>query len=108
LLRFARGPAPHDLFASQREQAMRDAIAEVSAALKTLNKPSPWSDEIKASDEFLAPLFTAYYQKLGRPNIMAKQRFHELVDFIEPEDVDAEICEKLNAIVEVARQAKPL
>jgi len=32
LLRFARGPAPHDLFASQREQAMRDAIAEVSAA----------------------------------------------------------------------------
>ena len=108
LLRFARGPAPHDLFASQREQAMRDAIAEVSAALKTLNKPSPWSDEIKASDEFLAPLFTAYYQKLGRPNIMAKQRFHELVDFIEPEDVDAEICEKLDAIVEVARQAKPL
>jgi predicted ATPase len=108
LLRFARGPAPHDLFASQREQAMRDAIAEVSAALKTLNKPSPWSDEIKASDEFLAPLFTAYYQKLGRPSIMGKQRFHELVDFIEPEDVDAEICEKLNAIVEVARQAKPL
>jgi hypothetical protein len=39
---------------------------------------------------------------------MGKQRFHELVDFIEPEDVDAEICEKLNAIVEVARQAKPL
>ena len=105
LFRFARGPAPHDLFAEKREQTMREAIAEVSAALRTLNKPAPWSDEIKVSDEFLAPLFAAYYRKLNQPNIMDKRRFRELVDFIEPDDFDPEINEKLDAIVEVAQRA---
>ena len=47
-----------------RKQAMREAISEVTAALGTLNKPSPWSPDIKATDDFLDPLFKRFFKKL--------------------------------------------
>ena len=48
LLAYARHVLlPDDLFGQaeirEREQAMREAIAEVTKALKTLNKSDPWS-----------------------------------------------------------------
>lgn len=109
LLKFARssGYSPDDLFASQREQAMHEAIAEVTAALETLGKPDPWSDEIKASEDFLRPLFQSYFRRLGQPNTMDKSDFYILTDYMIPEDVDAEIGDKLDAILEVARRAHP-
>ncbi len=64
LLRFARGSPPADLFAQSREQAMREAIAEVSAALEMLNRPAPWSDEIKASGDFFSPALRSLLPKV--------------------------------------------
>lgn len=47
---------------------MNEAIHEVSAALATLGKPDPFGPQIKASDEFLAPVFQKYFEKLGARN----------------------------------------
>ena len=57
---------------------MRDAIAEVESALKASGMPSPWSDDIKASDEFLDPVFASYFRRLNLPNLMAKKNYDEL------------------------------
>jgi len=90
-----------------RLNAMQEAIIEVGNALKTLGKGSPWDNNIKVSDDFLTPLFENYYRKLGLPNIMAKKNFHELARFVPKEKIDPEVREKLDAIVHVAKSAKP-
>lgn len=111
LLTYARAEHPTDLFAlaerQQREQAMNDSIAEVTAALRTLGKPEPWSEDIKASDDFLAPPFQKYFERLGLPNLMSKNNYHTLAGLADKEQLDPEVAEKLDAIVKVALQANP-
>ncbi len=91
----------------KRLDAMRAAIEEIESALKALGKGSPWSADIKASDEFLDPLFAAYFKKLGLPNLMAKKNFYDLAEYVPETEMDPEICKKLNAIVAVADGATP-
>jgi len=102
---------PDDLFGlaerQRREQAMREAIAEVSTALKTLGRPDPWSPDIKASDDFLDPLFKKYFEKLGLPNLLRKTDYHILARLVPREKIDPEVVEKLDAIATVAQKAKP-
>lgn len=111
LLAYARHDLPDDLFgqaeSQQREQAMREAIAEVTGALKTLNKPDPWSVDVKASDEFLDPLFKKFFEKLKLPLQLRKAEYHVLASLAPRDKLDREIAEKLDAIVGVAQRAKP-
>ena len=93
--------------ASRRLKAMQEAITEIEAALERLDKGSPWGSDIKASDEFLTPLFKAYFDKLELPNLMAKKQFYELASHVPEEKIDPEISEKLDTIVRVAESAKP-
>ena len=111
LLAYAKHDLPDDLFgraeSPRREQAMREAIAEVTGALQTLNKPDPWSPDLKATDEFFDPLFKKYFQKLGLPLQLRKSDYHILAGLVSKKALDAEITEKLDAIVAVADKAKP-
>ena len=86
--------------------AMQEAIKEIETALQSLYQISPWSPDTKASDEFLVPLFVAYYKKLGLPNLMAKSNFHKLAKFVPDSEFDPEIREKLDAIAHVAQKAE--
>ena len=86
---------------------MEDSIQQVSAALATLEKPGPWSPDVKASDDFLDPLFRAYFKKLEMPLLMRKGSYHELATLVPVDRIDPEVIEKLDAIVEVARRAAP-
>ncbi len=91
----------------RRLTAMREAIAEVGKAMETLGKGSPWSSDTKVSDEFLTPLFRAYFEKLGMPNLMNKKNFYELADCVPEDEIDPEIGDKLDAIAAVADGAIP-
>lgn len=103
---------PSPLFREQEAEkrlgAMRQAIAEVTSALTTLGKGSPWDPDIKVSDDFLKPLFEAYFKKLGLPNLMAKKNFYELAEYVPDGEIAPEILEKLDAIARVAESAEPL
>lgn len=101
------GPLFTTMEVSRRQNAMREAIAEVASALTALGKPSPWSEDIKASDEFLDPLFATYFKRLDLPNLMAGKNLHELAEYVPQNEIDAEICAKLDAIAEVANGATP-
>jgi len=95
-----------ELFAAVWRSNMEQAIEQIEGALKTLEK-DPWSADIKASDEFLEPLFRRFYESLGLPNLMRKTDFHILATFVPAEKVDQEIREALDAIDETAQKAKP-
>jgi len=86
---------------------MQESIAEISSALKTLKKLDPWSSDIKATDDFLDPLFDKYFEKLGLPNLLRKADYHILARLVPKDKIDPEITEKLDAIVEIAKKAKP-
>ena len=85
---------------------MINAIAEIENALHLLGR-SPWSGDTKASDDFLEPLFRAFYQKTGMSARMAKSDYHFLVDHIEPNDIDPEVIEVLDTIAQIASRATP-
>ena len=103
----ASGPLFAVAEVEKRQNAMGQAIEEVEAALKTLGKGSPWSADIKASDDFLIPLFKSYFEALGLPNLVAKKNFYELAEHVPDSEIDPEISEKLDAIVRVAESATP-
>jgi len=101
------GPLISPVEADKRTTAMREAIEETADAMTKLGKGSPWSSDTKVSDEFLTPLFDAYFKKLGLPNLMAKKSFYELAEHVPEDEIDPEIREKLDAIVRTANSAKP-
>ena len=93
--------------AATRLEAMREAIEEISSALERLGRGSPWDRDTKVSDDFLDPLFRAYFGKLGLPNLMAKKNFYELAQYVPEEEIDREVREKLDSIVMTASSATP-
>ena len=110
---YARGSVDFEeetLFTPQVDRrlgAMRDAVTEIEGALERLDRGSPWGADIKVSDDFLTPLFKAYFDKLELPNLMAKKQFYELATYVPEGEIDPEIAEKLDAIVRVAESATP-
>jgi hypothetical protein len=104
----ARGRELHgDLFGLAWQDAMNESIAEIESALAALGRPSPWEPNIKASDEFLDPLFRKFYESLHLPNLMRKSDYHILASFVPLQSVDLEVREKLDLIVQVAATAVP-
>ncbi|MDX2077190.1 MAG: AAA family ATPase [bacterium] len=65
-----------------------------------------WWYETKLSD-FLDRLFKDYFAEINLSNQINKTNYHILADYLTPEQVHPEIIEKLDAIYEVAKRAKP-
>lgn len=111
LLKFAEktagidGPLFEHGLKSKRIQVMDEEITKLTKALELFGKKSPWSDDIKATDDFLDPLFTNYSKELGIPLILRKNGYSALVEFLSKEEIDKEIVEKLDEIVKVAKRA---
>jgi len=111
LMSYARGDQPDDLFGladrEKRQHAMRTSIDEVSQALRTLKNADPWSGDVKATDDFLDPLFRTFFKKLSLPITFRKADYHILAGLVPKNEIDAEIRDKLDAIVALAGRAKP-
>jgi hypothetical protein len=91
----------------QRVEVMTQEIVEMEKALARLGRPSPWSADIKSTDEFLDPLFANYSKRLAIPLCLRKNMYFALATFLREDEVDPEVREKLNAIYSVAQRAKP-
>jgi hypothetical protein len=82
-------------------------VEELVSALRVTQKPDPWGAEIKVTDDFLDPLFTNYYQRLGIPQQTFKRDYHGLADAIPVDEIPKEVIEMLDIISEVAGRATP-
>lgn len=92
--------------ADARETAMTEAIREIEKSLKDIRGVSPWAPDTKVSDDFLAPLFNKYYEKMGFSNTMLKKNFHVLARFVPDDKIDPEVREKLDTIARIAKSAE--
>lgn len=105
LLSYAISNLQDDIFGRHEEarrlSVMKQSIVELTNALKVTKQPAPWAPDIKATDQFLDPLFENYFEKLGLPCMLRKGRYFELIQFLKPELVDLEIREKLDLICKV-------
>ncbi len=101
----ASGPLFEAQEAEGRLQVMQEAIGEVTRAMQTLGKGSPWNADAKVSDDFLAPLFKVYYAGLGLPNLMERKDYCELAWLIPKHEIDAEVFDKLEAVVAASKSA---
>ncbi len=99
-----------DLFDSaegrRRAEIMRACINELEQSLKTQRRPSPWSDEVKVTDEFLDPLFANFYDRLGIPQQTFKKDYHGLADAIPAGEIPPEVTAVLDDILAVADKAR--
>lgn len=96
-----------ELFAAPWRATMEEAIAKIEGALAALRAPTPWGADIKVTDEFLDRVFQEFYERLRLPNLMRKTDYYVLAEHVPAAALDAEIREKLDAIVETAQQARP-
>ena len=90
---------------SDRKDKIRKEMEKLENASKTLNRPEPFSDDIKASDDFLVPLFQNFTEAMGRPRSVALQKkdFYKLVKHIPLEEIDEEVTVVLNIIAKAAQ-----
>ena len=98
------GPLFSPLWASTIE----DTIVEIEKARAVLRQKSPWSPEIKVTDDFLDGLFETFFEKLEMTNLMRKTNYHTLVQHVPVEQIDPEVVQVLDSILEVADRAVPL
>jgi energy-coupling factor transporter ATP-binding protein EcfA2 len=96
------------LFSTLWESTMEERIAEIEKARETLGEKSPWSPDIKVTDDFLDRLFETFFEKLKMTNLMRKTNYHTLVQYVPTEQIDQEVIDVLDAILEVANEATPL
>lgn len=94
------------LFGAAWERAMENAIDEVETAMATLGE-SPWSDDTKATDRFLDPLFANFFSGLNLPTLLRKTDYHELARYVSPDALDDEVREVLDGIRAAAQRAQP-
>ena len=88
-----------------QRKAMNEAIEEITNALQSLGKGSPWDASVKASEDVLLPIFKAYSRRLDIYNAMSKKDLYKLVACIpSASDVDPEVTRKLDAIAAAAAQ----
>jgi ABC-type lipoprotein export system ATPase subunit len=101
---------PDDLFGmaerGKRKKAMEKAIAEVTHLLEIDDK-SPWSPDVKASDEVLDRIFRVFFKEMGLPLSFRKRDYHLLAGFLQKQQIAPEVTEKLDAIIAIAARAKP-
>ncbi|WP_301103384.1 ATP-binding protein [Propionivibrio sp.] len=90
-----------------RQQAMEKAIAEVTHLLE-IDEKSPWSSDVKATDEVFDRVFRLFFKEIGLPLSFRKRDYHLLAGFLSKHQIDQEVVEKLDAIVAVAKRAKPV
>ncbi len=97
-----------ELGAATAVAAMENSIRKIGEAVATLRKGVPFGPDLKATDDFLDPLFEDFFRAIGLPeNTMTKTDYHTLAPFLSPAEIPEELVEKLNAIESVASQARP-
>lgn len=108
----AQKDQPGPLFAAaeahKRQAIMQDCINDLVLPVALRNRDDRWWSDVKASDEFLDRLFDAFFKRLGLPNLMRKSDYHVLAELVPEGLIGPEVIEKLDSIVKVAQDARPL
>lgn len=101
------GPLFEDAEVRRRRDAMEATIADLVPPIALRDPANAFWHTTKASDDFLDPLFSSYFERLGLPNLMAKADYHVLARSVPLDQLDPEVVAILDAIRELADRARP-
>ena len=104
----AVGPLFRQSEAERRRRVMQECIDDFVPRAALRDRRDAWWINTKASDDFLDRLFVAFFKKLGLPNLLQKTDYHILARYVPRDQLDAEVGQVLDAIGDVASQAKPV
>lgn len=104
----AAGPLFEPAESEKQRKAMQESIEDFAPPAALRDRKDAWWSETKASDEFLDRVFASFFKKLGLPNLMPKTDYHILARHVPQGLIVPEVTEILDAIVKVARSARPV
>ena len=81
-------------------------IADLIPGVAQKNSNDRWWITTKISDDFLDRLFREFYNNINSIILMDKSRYYKLAELSEPQELDPEITDKLDAILNVATTAQ--
>jgi len=94
------------LFEEAWRDAMRESVNRLTEAQRAIHGES-WLNDVKASEEFLDPLFRDFFTRVGAPGLLRKTDYHTIADHMPTDLIHPEVTEVLDAIAETAGKAKP-
>lgn len=89
----------------RREQALRTAVAEVEAALRTLGRVDRRGAPSRTRSDFLRPVLRRFTEQLGPAAALRESDYHTLIRLAPPERLDRELTEQLDAIARLLTDA---
>jgi hypothetical protein len=101
------GPLFEDTERQKLTALMRECLEDRIPRAALRDPMDLWWHKVKATDEFLDPLFETFFARLRLPNLMRKTDYHRLAPFVPRGKVDGEVAAKLDLLVEVAGRAHP-
>jgi hypothetical protein len=87
----------------RRKAAMEKAITDNTIPAALRDSSHEFWHTVKASDDYLRPVFASFFKELGLKTSMNKSDYAQLARHLRPEDVDPEVCTVLDRIAEIAR-----
>jgi ABC-type Mn2+/Zn2+ transport system ATPase subunit len=93
----------NELFSQNYPTVMNEVIKDVFPPLYLNNREDQWWDNERMS-EWAERVFKEFFGRLKLPVTMSKGNFHELITLMKPEDVPAEISDKLNSLHDVLKE----
>ncbi|MFM7733326.1 MAG: ATP-dependent nuclease [Cyanobium sp.] len=101
------GPLFESVEAARFRALMRRCVEERVPPVALRNPGDRWWHTVKASDEFLDPVFETFFLELALPNLMRKTDYHRLADLVPIDLIDPEVSLVLDQVVAVASSARP-
>jgi energy-coupling factor transporter ATP-binding protein EcfA2 len=91
----------------RREGAMRAAVSEIEAALRTLGRVDRHGVPSRTRADFLRPVLRRFAEQLGPAAALRESDYATLIRLAPPERLDREITHQLDAIAQLTPAPRP-
>jgi ABC-type transport system involved in cytochrome c biogenesis ATPase subunit len=88
--------------------SMREAIRLQVPPIALADLNDRWWTTVKASEDFLEPVFEFFFKSTKHQNLIRKTNFHRLAPFVAVQDISEEIVTVLDLIESQSLKAKPV
>jgi len=110
--RLAAARTPGPLFEATEvarfRETMRRCVSERVPPAALRDASDRWWLTVKASDDFLDPVFERFFQELSLPNLMRKTDYHRLAELVPVDRIADEVRRVLDRVAETANAAHPV
>lgn len=84
-------------------EKMQNSIELCTLPLYLRNLNHPWWADAKLSSEWLDMIFNEFYKQLDLPQDFYKRDYYQLINLLEPNNIDKEIVEKLDLMYKIIK-----